>query len=303
MKSIVAIAAMIYALTFMSGLANAHSCNVSVGGFKITFPFNCMQKKSALDASRKCVDVSEKKYQLMSCFHDEPFDKVASSYDFFMNSETEEFMSFLESLPKGSMGYIGYMGLYPAYNIKTETFDIYEVRDTFCYKDAKELHPSLICYIAIVEFRQGVSLLVMSDYSHEEVADDAAYAKRREWIHKVINSIKVVQVKDKRTKWTLKNGLDSTPSFDCSQARTKVEKTLCANKDLAALDVTLTENYDKARRATKGEKHRQLLDTQRVWLKQRNACKTPECLTDAYTRRIEELCEQHPESACPPDNQ
>jgi uncharacterized protein YecT (DUF1311 family) len=94
-----------------------------------------------------------------------------------------------------------------------------------------------------------------------------------------------------------------SPSFNCSQARTKVEKTLCANKDLAALDVTLAENYDKARRATKGEKHRQLLDTQRAWLKQRNACEIAQCLTDAYTRRIKELCEQYPESACPPDNQ
>jgi hypothetical protein len=89
------------------------------------------------------------------------------------------------------------------------------------------------------------------------------------------------------------------PSFDCARPHTGLEHTFCSDKDLAALDVTLAENYDKARRATKGEKHRQLLDTQRAWLKQRNACGTAQCLTDAYTRRIKELCEQHPESACP----
>jgi uncharacterized protein len=37
-----------------------------------------------------------------------------------------------------------------------------------------------------------------------------------------------------------------------------------------------------------------LLADQRAWIKQRNACKTPECLTKVYSQRIDELCAKYP---------
>jgi uncharacterized protein len=81
-----------------------------------------------------------------------------------------------------------------------------------------------------------------------------------------------------------------SPSFDCTQARTMVEKTICKDVHISSLDATLTANYKQAQAANTGAKHQQLLDGQRAWLKQRNACKTAECLADSYTRRIEDLC-------------
>jgi hypothetical protein len=109
-----------------------------------------------------------------------------------------------------------------------------------------------------------------------------------------------------------------SPSFNCFRAREndpapdnpnyvepsyiKIERTICDNPKLSLLDVILN-NYYKHIKSANGNKNMQLLDTQRAWLKQRNTCETAQCLTDAYTRRIKELCEQHPESACPPVGQ
>jgi uncharacterized protein YecT (DUF1311 family) len=97
------------------------------------------------------------------------------------------------------------------------------------------------------------------------------------------------------------------PAFNCAKAATKVEITICADDNISLLDATLDRNYKQINAALRmaDDKIRtaQLIDTQRAWLKQRNACETAQCLTDAYTRRIEELCEQHPESACPAADQ
>ncbi|MDR0674523.1 MAG: hypothetical protein LBF93_12935, partial [Zoogloeaceae bacterium] len=43
-----------------------------------------------------------------------------------------------------------------------------------------------------------------------------------------------------------------------------------------------------------GKDRQQLLADQRIWLKQRNTCQTAECLTESYTRRIGQICNDYP---------
>ena len=77
------------------------------------------------------------------------------------------------------------------------------------------------------------------------------------------------------------------PSFNCTQARTSVENTICADKNLSRLDFILARNYKALTTMDIGAK---LVTDQRVWLKQRNACKTADCLKNAYETRNKELC-------------
>lgn len=81
------------------------------------------------------------------------------------------------------------------------------------------------------------------------------------------------------------------PSFDCVKASTQIEKTICTDEKLSLLDVTLAYNYESIKSSMKNER---LSVDQRTWLKQRNTCTTAECLIDAYTRRIDELCKKYP---------
>jgi uncharacterized protein YecT (DUF1311 family) len=89
---------------------------------------------------------------------------------------------------------------------------------------------------------------------------------------------------------------DVLPGFDCAKAASAVEKTICEDDRLSLLDATLASNYKQAQAMDIGAKRQQLLDDQRAWLKQRNACQTIECLADAYTRRIDEVCARYSNS-------
>ena len=86
-----------------------------------------------------------------------------------------------------------------------------------------------------------------------------------------------------------------SPSFDCINADTQVEKMICMNDDLSEQDATLAAKYQQITADSKTNRA-QLATDQRAWLKQRNTCATVECLTDAYTRRIDEL-QAKPQSA------
>lgn len=81
-------------------------------------------------------------------------------------------------------------------------------------------------------------------------------------------------------------------AFDCIKATNFSEKEICQDKFLNALDRTLNENY-RAMMATnigKGAK-RDLIDSQRIWLKERNKCKDKECINTLYKTRLTEICE------------
>lgn len=79
------------------------------------------------------------------------------------------------------------------------------------------------------------------------------------------------------------------PSW-CANARTPTERAICANDQLATLDLELEASY-KARRQSLNQTDRaRLLSEQRNWLRQRDACGSGvACLVQSYTRRLSAL--------------
>ncbi|MFE0758585.1 lysozyme inhibitor LprI family protein [Inquilinus sp. NPDC058860] len=85
------------------------------------------------------------------------------------------------------------------------------------------------------------------------------------------------------------------PSFDCSKARTHVEKVLCSggNSGMGWIDQTMADLY-KAVHQVPGADPAALQASQRAWLVQRNHCsgsdeKVLNCLLDSYRARYVEL--------------
>jgi uncharacterized protein len=77
-------------------------------------------------------------------------------------------------------------------------------------------------------------------------------------------------------------------SFDCVKARSVVEKSICSNASLSALDDQLTTLYSKVFKSssTQIELKKQELD----WIKTKlNVCTTVDCISVAYISRIAEL--------------
>jgi uncharacterized protein len=79
-------------------------------------------------------------------------------------------------------------------------------------------------------------------------------------------------------------------SFDCDEARTSAEKSICNNTELSSLDDKMDDAYKTLlaiSRFTEGIKGQQ-----RSWLKERDSCSDSNCLVDVYTRRLSEIQEQ-----------
>jgi uncharacterized protein len=78
-------------------------------------------------------------------------------------------------------------------------------------------------------------------------------------------------------------------SFDCALAKSEIEKAICKNEELSALDEYLGRYYAAAREAvTPAEQC--LVINQRGWIRtQRAACKDDACLKQAYLQRLAEL--------------
>lgn len=76
-------------------------------------------------------------------------------------------------------------------------------------------------------------------------------------------------------------------SFDCVKAKTKVEKMICADEELSALDENLSKAFKEAVKST-NDKNR-LKNEQFTWLKKRNECKDSSCLYEAYTVQLKYL--------------
>ncbi len=71
---------------------------------------------------------------------------------------------------------------------------------------------------------------------------------------------------------------------DCGRASAVVERAICANPGLSALDARLAAQWDALASEDRDEAE------QRRWLRRvRDACRTDACLVDAYRRRIEVL--------------
>ena len=78
-------------------------------------------------------------------------------------------------------------------------------------------------------------------------------------------------------------------SFPCEKARSRIEKTLCADPELSQLDNDLDRYYQAARMDLRGSEECLKAD-QKHWLKAvRDVCADKACLKAAYLDRLSEL--------------
>jgi uncharacterized protein len=85
------------------------------------------------------------------------------------------------------------------------------------------------------------------------------------------------------------------PSFNCTEAKAPIEKLICADNELARLDVQLNSVYEKTRDAFAGTSRSAFIKSQQEWLSRRNSCnglaasEMTKCLAGSMQRRIAEL--------------
>jgi uncharacterized protein len=76
-------------------------------------------------------------------------------------------------------------------------------------------------------------------------------------------------------------------SFDCSKAKTNIEKMICSDKELSVMDENLSKTFKEAIKTTKDKN--QLKNKQFAWLKERNECNDLNCLYDSYNFQLKYL--------------
>jgi len=79
-------------------------------------------------------------------------------------------------------------------------------------------------------------------------------------------------------------------SFDCNKATEAIEKLVCGNEQLAALDRTLAADFKKAMGQISADDQKTLRAQQAAWIKSRNACAKESdakvCTLQSYKTRI-----------------
>src|SRR3712207_1217786 len=82
--------------------------------------------------------------------------------------------------------------------------------------------------------------------------------------------------------WFLATPLTTgSASFDCANAKTVTEKTICADEELSILDEKLASRFSASLSATSSEQSKGTLrQEQRDWLKIRDACRTRACFAE-----------------------
>ena len=83
--------------------------------------------------------------------------------------------------------------------------------------------------------------------------------------------------------------LAGAASFDCAKAKSKQEKTICADPELSALDDSLAAAYKKARAQTPNSLRGALTNWQKQWLENTMNCAGSACLKAAYQAQIGNL--------------
>jgi len=85
----------------------------------------------------------------------------------------------------------------------------------------------------------------------------------------------------------------TSPSFDCAQAHGRVQKLLCQDEELAALDRTLADLLTATLKKSVGEARSAERKRQLAWQKRCGACSRSDdiatCVRAAYQTRIAEL--------------
>lgn len=85
--------------------------------------------------------------------------------------------------------------------------------------------------------------------------------------------------------------LAGTPSFDCDRARSDVEKLICADDELAALDVRMAKSFATELARAPADAVSGLKAGQRAWRQQLLRCEQAadphRCIRDAYVKRLD----------------
>jgi uncharacterized protein YecT (DUF1311 family) len=79
------------------------------------------------------------------------------------------------------------------------------------------------------------------------------------------------------------------PSFNCRFARSRVEKMICSDDQLAALDRRMATSFYAALAATQGRERAELQRSRNAFVTDRDSCRSAECVADSYHARISEL--------------
>lgn len=80
------------------------------------------------------------------------------------------------------------------------------------------------------------------------------------------------------------------PSFDCKKARTCIEKFICADKDLSALDKKMSETYTNVLAKLQGDNKVQVKQNQIRWIKARDErCEEPNLRKDEEQKMVERV--------------
>ena len=80
-----------------------------------------------------------------------------------------------------------------------------------------------------------------------------------------------------------------TPSFDCTNAWREVERDICEDPELAALDRTMAARYFRALKAADPARATLLEQTGATFIRNRNRCSDADCVVEIYQDRIAEI--------------
>ena len=81
------------------------------------------------------------------------------------------------------------------------------------------------------------------------------------------------------------------PSFDCTHAWRDVERDICDDPDLAALDRTMATHYFRALKVADTARATLLEQSAAGFIRTRNRCPDPDCVAQAYRVRISEIAD------------
>lgn len=88
--------------------------------------------------------------------------------------------------------------------------------------------------------------------------------------------------------------LSYAQSFDCTKARTAIEKRICDDPNLGLMDAELGSVYGTLRNSLGADTEAALRTSERAWVEQRNACDAQgNCLADAYAKRLGQLAKDY----------
>jgi len=79
------------------------------------------------------------------------------------------------------------------------------------------------------------------------------------------------------------------PSFDCSKARSRGAVAVCSDSGLAALDLNMTAQYQRALAAASPDQQAVLQQTASRFYAYRDRCPGRKCIADAYLGRMREI--------------